>query len=68
MLTIIGYSVNDTVIIYDRIRENLRKFHKSPLEYTLNLSINDTLSRTTLTVMTTLIANLALILYAGEVA
>jgi preprotein translocase subunit SecF len=66
ILTIIGYSVNDTVVIYDRIRENLRKYHKKPIEVIINMSINETLSRTTITVLTTLLANLALILYGGE--
>ena len=55
ILTIVGYSLNDTVIVYDRIRENLRKFKKMPLPDVLNLSINDTLSRTILTSLTTLI-------------
>lgn len=66
ILTIIGYSVNDSVVIYDRIRENLRKFSKKSMYEIINLSINETLSRTILTVVTTLIANLALILFAGE--
>jgi preprotein translocase subunit SecF len=67
ILTIIGYSVNDTVVIYDRIRENLRKLHKSSINLIINKSINETLSRTVLTVITTLIANLALIIFGGEV-
>ncbi len=66
ILTIIGYSVNDTVVIYDRIRENLRKYNKKPVSTIINMSINETLSRTTITVFTTLLANLALILYGGE--
>jgi preprotein translocase subunit SecF len=66
ILTIIGYSVNDSVVIYDRIRENLRKFSKKPLPQVINLSVNETLSRTTLTVLTTLLANLALVLFGGE--
>ena len=66
ILTIIGYSVNDTVVIYDRIRENLRKYNKKPVGVIINMSINETLSRTTITVFTTLLANLALILYGGE--
>jgi len=66
LLTIVGYSVNDSVVIYDRIRENLRKWsHKNIIEI-INMSINQTLSRTTLTVLTTLIANLALIVYGGK--
>jgi preprotein translocase SecF subunit len=67
VLTIIGYSVNDSVVIYDRIRENLRKYKKMPISELLDLSINETLSRTIMTVMTTLLALLALILVGGEV-
>jgi preprotein translocase subunit SecF len=67
ILTIVGYSVNDSVVIYDRIRENKRKYRKMPDSELYNLSINETLSRTILTVTTTLIANLALILFGGEV-
>lgn len=66
VLTIIGYSVNDSVVIYDRIRENLRKSHKKMISQIINLSINETLSRTILTVMTTLLANLALVVFGGE--
>jgi len=65
ILTIVGYSLNDTVIVYDRIRENLRKYKKMPLPDVLNLSINDTLSRTILTSMTTLLALLALYILGG---
>ncbi len=65
ILTIVGYSLNDTVIVYDRIRENLRKFKKMPMPDVLNLSINDTLSRTILTSMTTLLALLALYILGG---
>lgn len=60
ILTIVGYSMNDTVVVYDRIRENIRKFRKMELGELLNLSINDTLSRTILTSMTTLVALFAL--------
>ncbi|MEE2567633.1 protein translocase subunit SecF [Hyphobacterium marinum] len=60
ILTIVGYSMNDTVVVYDRIRENIRKFRKMELAELLNLSINDTLSRTILTSMTTLVALFAL--------
>ena len=67
ILTIIGYSINDSVVIYDRIRENLRKFKKMPIAELLNLSINETLSRTILTVGTVLVAVLTLILVGGEV-
>lgn len=66
ILTIIGYSVNDSVVIYDRIRENLRKSHKKVMPQIINLSINATLSRTILTVVTTLLANLALVIFGGE--
>ena len=65
ILTIVGYSLNDTVIVYDRIRENLRKYKKMPLPDVLNLSINDTLSRTILTSMTTLLALVALYILGG---
>jgi len=65
ILTIVGYSLNDTVIVYDRIRENLRKFKKKPLDEVLNLSINDTLSRTILTSMTTMLALVALYVWGG---
>lgn len=67
ILTIVGYSLNDTVVVYDRVRENLRKFKKLPLVDLLNDSINDTLSRTVLTSVTTLLALLALYIFAGEV-
>ncbi|AXS40543.1 protein translocase subunit SecF [Breoghania sp. L-A4] len=67
ILTIVGYSLNDTVVVYDRIRENLRKYKKMPLPELLDLSINDTLSRTTMTSLTTLIALLALYIFGGEV-
>ncbi len=66
ILTIVGYSLNDTVIVYDRIRENLRKYKKKPLPDVLNLSINDTLSRTIMTSMTTLLALVALYILGGE--
>lgn len=67
ILTIVGYSINDSVVIYDRIRENLRKYKKMPIGELLNLSINETLSRTILTGGTTLLAVLALALLGGEV-
>ncbi len=66
ILTIVGYSLNDTVVVYDRIRENLRKFRKMPLAELLDLSINDTLSRTTMTSFTTMIALFALFFLGGE--
>ena len=67
LLTIVGYSLNDTVVVYDRIRENLRKFKKMPLEQLLDLSINETLSRTILTSVTTLIALVSLFVFGTEV-
>jgi preprotein translocase subunit SecF len=67
LLTIIGYSLNDTIIVFDRIRENLRKYHKSPLDIILNRSINETLSRTTLTSLTTLIVVVALFVLGGGI-
>ena len=67
ILTIAGYSINDTVVVYDRVRENLRKFKQMTLYDLLNLSINGTLSRTLLTSVTTLIALCALYFFGGEV-
>lgn len=67
LLTIVGYSLNDTVVVYDRIRENLRRYKKMPLEELLNLSINQTLSRTILTSVTTLIALFSLFFFGTEV-
>jgi preprotein translocase subunit SecF len=67
LLTILGYSVNDTVVVSDRIRENLRKFKKMELNELLNLSINETLSRTILTGMTALAVLLALYIFGGQV-
>ncbi|CDX44836.1 Protein translocase subunit SecDF [Mesorhizobium sp. SOD10] len=67
ILTIIGYSLNDTIVVYDRVREDLRKYKKMPLPQLLNNAINETLSRTTLTSVTTILALLALVLFGGEV-
>ena len=67
LLTIVGYSLNDTVIVFDRIRENLKQFESKPLLDVLNKSINDTLSRTIMTSVTTLLALLALYIFGGEV-
>ncbi|MHA7772738.1 protein translocase subunit SecF [Roseibium sp. M-1] len=67
VLTIIGYSLNDTVVVYDRIRENLRKYKKRSLPEVLDMSINETLSRTTMTSVTTLLALAALYIFGGEV-
>jgi len=65
ILTIVGYSMNDTVVVYDRIREELRKFKKEPLASVLNMAINKTLSRTILTSFTTLVALFSLWLLGG---
>ena len=67
ILLIVGYSMNDTVVVYDRVRENLRKFKKMPLVELLNVSVNDTLSRTVMTSLTTLLALAALLIFDGEV-
>jgi preprotein translocase subunit SecF len=67
LLTIIGYSLNDTIIIFDRIRENLRKYHKKPLDVILNRSINETLSRTILTSVTTLFVVVTLFIIGGSI-
>jgi preprotein translocase subunit SecF len=67
VLTIAGYSVNDTVVIYDRIRDELRRYKKMPLPQLLNQSINKTLSRTTVTSGLTLLSVLAIVLFGGEV-
>ena len=67
ILLIVGYSMNDTVVVYDRVRENLRKYKKMPLIELLNVSVNDTLSRTVMTSLTTLLALGALLIFGGEV-
>ncbi|NTF07660.1 protein translocase subunit SecDF [Agrobacterium rubi] len=67
ILTIIGYSLNDTVVIYDRIRENLRRYKKMPLSMIIDVSLNQTLSRTILTGLTVMLALLSLYLFGGEV-
>ncbi|WP_163849604.1 protein translocase subunit SecF [Pseudooceanicola aestuarii] len=67
LLTIVGYSLNDTVVVFDRVRENLRKYKQKPLREVLNLSINETLSRTMMTSVTTLIALIALMVLGGDV-
>lgn len=67
ILTVVGYSINDSVVIYDRIRENLRRYKKMPLEEVLDVSINETLSRTVLTGGTTLLALIALSVFGGEI-
>jgi len=67
LLTIVGYSMNDTVIVFDRVRENLRKYKKMDLAELIDLSVNQTLSRTVMTSGTTLLALLALFVFGGEV-
>lgn len=66
LLTIVGYSLNDTVVVFDRVRENLRRFKSKPLRDVLNLSINETLSRTVMTSVTTLLALLSLYFLGGD--
>ena len=67
VLTIVGYSMNDTVVIYDRIRENLGKFHKLDISDIANLSINETLGRTIITSVTTLLALFSIFILGGEI-
>ena len=67
LLTIVGYSLNDTVVVYDRVREELRRYKTMPMTDLLNLAINRTLSRTTMTSVTTLLALLSLYVFGGEV-
>ena len=67
LLTIEGYSLNDTVVVFDRVRENLRKYKKTELKDVLNLSINETLSRTVMTSVTTLLALISLFVLGGDV-
>ena len=67
VLTIVGYSMNDTVVIYDRIRENLNKYTQLNISETANLSINETLSRTIITSVTTLLALLSIYILGGEI-
>ena len=67
LLTIVGYSLNDTVVVFDRVRENLRKYKQKPLREVLNISINETLSRTMMTSVTTLLALFALYFLGGDV-
>ena len=67
ILLIVGYSMNDTVVVYDRVRENLRKYKTMPLVALLNQSVNETLSRTVITSVTTLLALFALLIFGGAV-
>lgn len=67
ILTVVGYSLNDTVVVFDRVRENLRKYRKMDLDELIDLSINQTLARTIMTGVTSLLALVALYLFGGEV-
>jgi preprotein translocase SecF subunit len=67
LLTILGYSVNDTVVIFDRLRENLAKYKTMPLREMMNLTANETLSRTVMTASTTLISLIVLLVFGGDV-
>ena len=67
VLTIVGYSMNDTVVIYDRIRENLSKYNKLEINNISNLSVNETLSRTLITSVTTLLALFSIFILGGEI-
>jgi preprotein translocase subunit SecF len=67
LLTILGYSINDTVVVFDRLRENLMKYKTRPLRDLMNLSVNETLSRTVMTSGTTLIALVSLLVLGGDV-
>lgn len=67
LLTILGYSINDTVVVFDRLRENLMKYKTMPLRDVMNLTVNETLSRTLMTSGTTLIALIAMMIFGGDV-
>ena len=67
LLTIAGYSINDTIVIYDRIRENLKLYRKASMKEIINMSVNNTLSRTVLTTLTTLLAVCSIFFFGGEV-
>ncbi|ESW59465.1 MAG: preprotein translocase subunit SecF [Rhodobacter sp. CACIA14H1] len=67
LLTILGYSINDTVVVFDRLRENLQKYKQMPLREVMNLSVNETLARTLMTALTTLIAVGAMLIFGGDV-
>ncbi len=67
ILTIIGYSINDTVVIYDRVRDNLRRYKAMPLPDVIDRSVNETLARTVMTSLTTVLALVALVLFGGPV-
>jgi preprotein translocase subunit SecF len=67
LLTILGYSINDTVVVFDRLRENLLKYKTMPLRDVMNLTVNETLSRTLMTSATTLVALIAMLIFGGDV-
>jgi preprotein translocase subunit SecF len=67
VLTVIGYSINDTVVVFDRVRENLRKYKKTPLAEVMNMALNETLSRTVMTSFSTILALFAIMLFGGPV-
>jgi preprotein translocase SecF subunit len=67
LLTILGYSINDTVVVFDRLRENLMKYKTTPLRDVMNLSVNETLSRTLMTSVTTMVALVAMLIFGGDV-
>lgn len=67
LLTILGYSINDTVVVFDRLRENLQKYKQMPLRDVMNLSVNETLARTLMTSVTTLLAVGAMLVFGGDV-
>ena len=67
VLTIVGYSMNDTVVIFDRVRENLKKYASKKIDEISNLSINETLSRTIITSLTTLLALLSIFFFGGQI-
>jgi preprotein translocase subunit SecF len=67
LLTILGFSINDKVVVFDRLRENLQKYKTMPLRDVMNLAVNETLGRTLMTVATTLLALIALMIFGGDV-
>lgn len=67
LLTILGYSINDTVVVFDRLRENLQKYKTTPLREVMNISVNETLARTLMTALTTLVAVGAMLVLGGDV-
>jgi len=67
LLTLVGYSMNDTIVVFDRVRENLRTMRKEPLFQVLNVSISQTFARTIMTSLTTFVSVLALFVFGGEV-